>query len=205
LSLNQKIAITGNIGSGKSTVCRIFETMKVPVYNSDIRAMILTHIEPQIISVYKQIFGKDIYKYGFLDRKKCAATLFNNRELLKKVEEVVFPAIIKDFETWCEEYEHQTLLFESALLFESKMSKMFDQIIFVSAPEALRIQRVMKRDNISSQEVQNRIDNQWKEKEKIGLCDYVIVNDDIKPVIPQILGFVGTNFQKKFFDSTTIH
>ena len=182
-----KIAITGNIGSGKSTVCKIFEILKIPVYCSDIRAMVLSHIKPEIISVYKQIFGDDVYSYGFLDRKKVSETLFKQKELLKKVEDVVHPAIIEDFEYWCEEIDSPIVLFESALLFEKDIYKFFDKNILVTAPENIRINRVMKRDNLSEQDVIYRIDNQWSEEKKIPLSNYIIINDDTTAVIPQVL------------------
>ena len=182
-----KVAITGNIGSGKSTVCRIFETLKIPVYYSDIRAMILAHTDPEIISVYKKLFGSDIYSYGFLDRKKISETLFKQKEVLKEIEAVVHPAIIKDFKIWCDEIDRPMVLFESALLFECSMFHLFDKIILVTAPETLRIKRVMKRDVISEQDVLDRINNQWKEEKKQDLSHYIVRNDETTPVIPQVL------------------
>lgn len=182
-----KIGITGNIGSGKSTICHVFEVLNVPVYYSDLRAKKLINSDPEIMSVYKRIFGSGIYIDGLLDRKQVAETLFNNKKLLKEVEIAVHPAVMQDFDRWNEEQQSRFVLYESAILFEKGNNRFMDKTIFVSAPEQLRIKRVMKRDNVSKEAVYARIRNQWKEEEKIKISDFVIVCDDITPVIPQVL------------------
>jgi len=183
----QKIGITGNIGSGKSAVCRIFEALDIPVYYSDIKAKELINTDPEIISVYKKKFGDDIYIKGQLDRKRVSETLFKQKELLKDIEAVVHPAVIKDLEEWTHKQKSPFVLYESAIIFESGYFDFLDKIIFVSAPENLRIKRIMKRDGVSKENVYARIENQWYENQKIHLCDYIIVCDDIKPLIPQVL------------------
>jgi len=182
-----KIGITGNIGSGKSTVCRIFETLKIPVYYSDNKAKELIHTNPEIISAYKQFFGNDIYNKGQLDRKRVSETLFKQKELLKNIEAVVHPAVVEDFQQWTCKQQSPFVLYESAIIFESGYYDLLDKIIFVSAPENLRVKRIMKRDGVSKENVYARIDNQWKEEKKIPLSDYVITCDDVNPLIPQVL------------------
>ena len=185
-----KTGITGNIGSGKSSVCRIFEALNIPVYYSDIKAKELIHTDSEIISVYKRIFGKDIYINGQLDTKHVSEIIFKDKKILKEIESVVHPAVIKDFIRWADECQSHLVVYESAILFESGYYNFLDKIIFVSAPENLRIKRVMKRDNVSKNEVCSRINNQWSEEKKISLCDYVIVCDDVIAVIPQVLKLI---------------
>ena len=183
----KKIGITGNIGSGKSTVCHIFEALKIPVYYSDIRAKELIHSDFEIISVYKRIFGNDIFVDEQLDRKRVSETVFKHKELLNEIEAVVHPAVVKDFEKWAQKQHSSFVLYESAIIFESGYYDFLDKIIFVSAPENLRVKRIMKRDGISKENVFLRIENQWKEDKKIPLSDYVLVCDDTNPLIPQVL------------------
>ena len=182
-----KVAITGNIGSGKSTVCRIFETLGIPVYYSDIKAKKLIDSNHEIMSAYKRIFGNGIYIEGDLDRNRVAELIFKNKELLSEIESIVHPAVFKDFEIWSEEQESPIVLHESAILFECKGNNFMDSVIFVSAPENIRIERVMKRDGLSEQEIRSRMNNQWGEEQKIPLSHYVIKCDGYTPVIRQVL------------------
>ena len=182
-----KIGLTGNIGSGKSTVCQIFEAFNVPVYYSDIKAKELIQTDTVLISFFRKIFGNDIYTNQQLDTKKVSEIIFKQKELLQEIENAVHPAVMKDFERWTQNQKTSIRIFESAILFEKGYFQFFDKIIFISAPEKLRIERVMNRDSLTKKEVINRINNQWKEEKKISLCDYVIVCDDVSPVIPQFL------------------
>ena len=182
-----KVGITGNIGSGKSMVCRIFETLKIPVYYSDIMAKKLIDSNHEIMSAYKRIFGNGIYIEGELDRKRVAELIFKNKELLSEIESIVHPAVFKDFERWSEEQKSPIVLHESAILFECGGNDFMDKVIFVSASESIRIERVMKRDGLSEQEIRSRIKNQWSEEQKIPLSHYVINCDGSTPVIPQVL------------------
>jgi dephospho-CoA kinase len=182
-----KVGITGNIGSGKSTVCRIFEALSIPIYYSDSEAKRLINTDTDIMSVYKRICGSDIYSDGLLDRRKAAEILFNDAELLYEVEQVVHPVVRCHFERWAAVQPAPFVLQESAVLFENGGNLFFDKIIFVSAPEPLRIQRVMKRDGWSEDAIRNRINRQWNEEDKISLSDFIIVCDDVQAIIPQVL------------------
>jgi len=183
----QKIGVTGNIGSGKSTVCRIFETLEIPVYYADAMAKKLINSDPEIMSAYRRIFGNGIYIDGQLDRKRIADLIFEDKSLLSEIENIVHPAVYKDFEQWSEKQESTIVMHEAAILFESGGDVFVDKIIFVSAPENLRIERVMKRDGLSEQEIRNRIKNQWSEERKIPMSHYVIKCDGCTPVILQVL------------------
>jgi dephospho-CoA kinase len=183
----KKIGITGNIGSGKSSICHIFEALNIPVYYADIKAKELINKNPEIISVYKKVFGNDIFFNGQLNTKSAAEKIFKQKEILNEIEAVVHPAVIKDFMQWSENQQSLLVIYESAILFESRYYDFLNKIIFISAPENLRIKRVMNRDNVSKNDVINRINNQWSEEKKISLCDYVIVCNDVIPVIPQVI------------------
>ena len=189
-----KTGITGNIGSGKSSVCRIFEALNIPVYYSDIKAKELIHTNTEIISVYKRIFGKDIYIDGQLNTKYVSEIIFKDKQILKEIESVVHPAVIKDFIKWADKSQSPHVVYESAILFESGYYNFLDRIIFVSAPENIRIKRVMKRDNISKEDVYLRINNQWSEEKKISFCDDIIVCDDVMPLIPQVIKLINNEW-----------
>ena len=187
----QKIGITGNIGSGKSTVCRVFETLGIPVYYADAMAKKLIDSNSEIMSAYRRIFGNGIYIEGQLDRKRIADLIFEDKTLLAKIEGIVHPAVYKDFEQWSEKQKTSVVMLEAAILFESGGNKFVDKVIFVSSPENLRIERVAKRDRLSEQEIRNRIKNQWSEEQKIPMSHYVIKCDERTPVIPQVLEIYG--------------
>ena len=187
----QKIGITGNIGSGKSTVCRVFETLGIPVYYADAMAKKLINSDSEIMSAYRRIFGNGIYIEGQLDRKQVADLIFEDKTLLAEIENIVHPAVYKDFEQWSEKQKSPIVMHEAAILFESGGDKFVDKVIFVSASENLRIERVMKRDGLSEDEIRNRIKNQWSEERKIPMSHYVIKCDECTPVIPQVLEVYG--------------
>lgn len=183
-----KIGITGGIGSGKSMVCEIFKKIGVPVYHADHEARNLMASNAQIIDQLTRIFGKKIYRQNKLDREKLAALIFNDEEKIQKVNSIVHPIVFEHFFSWVELFKEYTYVIkEAAILFESGADKHLDKIITISAPEALKIKRVMERDNVIESEVRNRMKNQLDEEEKIKRSDYVIINDDKQLLIPQIL------------------
>ena len=183
-----KIGLTGGIGSGKSVVAKVFNSLGVPVYHADERAKQLMQNEQQIIDQLIRILGKDIYQEGRLNRKKMASIIFSKPDLLKQVNEIVHPFVLKDFEGWAEkQFNKPYVLAEAAILFESGMHKTIDYTIAVAAPEELRITRIMNRDGVSREQVQQRMNNQLPEKEKIKMAGFVIYNDDTQFVLPQVL------------------
>ncbi len=182
-----KIGITGSIGSGKSTVCRIFEQLGLPVYYSDKRAKELIHVNKEIITLYKRLFGSDIYSSGQLDRQRVAGIIFSNPGCLKEVEQLVHPIVRMDFEKWMKKQDSGIVLNEAAVLFESGGYKFMDAVITVTAPEALRLERVKRRDGLSEDEIRARMELQWPDDKKCSLSQVVIVCDDVQMVIPQVL------------------
>lgn len=184
-----KVGITGGIGAGKSTVARVFEKLGVPVYYADHRAKALMVENAKLIEQIKETFGDDIYKDGELDRAKLAQVVFNNPHKLEKLNKLVHPTVREDFIAWASKHKTKPyVLEEAAILFESGAYKLMDKIIAVTSPQDMRIERVMKRDNITREAVLARMANQWKDEEKIALSDYIVQNDNSKLVIPQVLG-----------------
>jgi dephospho-CoA kinase len=183
-----KVGITGGIGSGKSTVCKVFELFGVPVYYADDEAKKLlntTTVQQQIIAA----FGNEIINSNCeIERPKLAAIVFNNKEKLQKLNSIVHPAVAKHFEEWLAIHSNSKyILKEAAILFESGSYSQVDKIISVVAPVDIRISRTMKRDNISKELVLQRMQNQISDEEKIKRSHFVIHNDESQLVIPQII------------------
>ncbi|MDR3245091.1 MAG: dephospho-CoA kinase [Prevotellaceae bacterium] len=184
-----KVGLTGGIGSGKSIVCKIFALLGVPVYQADIAAKKLYDSDDKLRNDLKSLFGNDLYNSsGILDRQKLAEIIFSDKENLKKVNELVHPAVIKDFLGYISLAPVNTsyVIHEAAILYEAKMEKMFDVIINVQAPENLKIERAVSR-GANEKDVRQRIAAQWPDKLKTELSDYNIINDNKTPVLPQIL------------------
>jgi len=184
-----KIGITGNIGSGKTTVSKIFEILGIPVFYADEAAKKVMVDDPQLIEDIKIAFGDVSYfEDGTLNRKHIAAIVFNNDEQLTKLNSIVHPATFRAFDAWVKTVSNVPyVLKEAALLFESDSYKMCDYNIMVQAPLEMRINRVMKRDGLSREEIEKRNSFQFSEEKKTSLADYVIKNDDTQLVIPQVL------------------
>lgn len=184
----KKIGLTGGIGSGKSTVAEIFSRLGVPVFVSDRVAASLQENNEALKSDIIRIFGAEIYPDGKLNRKKLAGLVFTDKKKLEQLNAVVHPAVQKAFEKFCAENKQaKFVLKESAILFEIGDDKNLDGMIVVSAPDALRIKRVMLRDGIEEEAVRQRIKNQMKQEDKIKKADYVILNDEQQLLIPQVL------------------
>ena len=184
-----RIGITGGIGSGKTTVCQIFEKIGIPVYYADPRARELMYRNKELKLKLKSILGSNSYhKNGRPNRPYIANKIFNNQELLHRVNSLVHPAVHADANQWMKMHKsHPYILYEAALLVENGSFKNMDRNIVVTAPEKLRIQRVMKRDKLSEDDVIERLKNQLPEEQKIKIADFIIVNDGNKTLIPQII------------------
>jgi len=182
-----KIGLTGGIGSGKSTVARIFEVLGIPVYYADEAAKKLMTENEELKIAIINTFGKDAYNNGNLNREYIAGQVFNDPEKLQFLNSLVHPATIKDAFEWFQNQEAPYVIKEAALIFESGSNKDLDYIIGVRSPIDIRIRRAMNRDNISEEQVRDRINKQMDEEEKLQLCHYVIVNDEQQMVIPQVL------------------
>ncbi|MCB0508382.1 MAG: dephospho-CoA kinase [Bacteroidetes bacterium] len=184
-----KVGITGGIGSGKTTVCKIFSTLGIPIYYADERAKELMVTNPTIIQSLKEIFGEDVYfENGKLNRPYLASKVFQDKQLLQQLNAVVHPAVFDDTAKWYQQHQDKPYtIYETAIMFESGSYKLLDKIITVFAPIEERISRIIKRDNISREEVLARIDKQLPEEIKIEKADFVIHNDLSEPLIIQVL------------------
>lgn len=184
-----KVGITGNIGSGKTTVSKIFEVLGIPVFYADDAAKNVMVNDPVLIDAIKGTFGKISYfDDGTLNRKHIAAIVFNNEAELDKLNAIVHPATFRAFDNWLPKHQNAPyILKEAALLFESNSYKMCDKTIMVAAPLEMRIKRVMLRDGLPEEEILKREARQFTEEKKLKLADYSINNNEKELVIPQVL------------------
>ncbi|MEO7800362.1 MAG: dephospho-CoA kinase [Ginsengibacter sp.] len=181
------IGLTGAIGSGKSTVARIFETLGIPVYYADNIAKRLMQENLKLVDKITDVFGNDAYNNGLLNRKFIADIVFSDEAKLKELNAIVHPATLADAELWINAQSSPYIIKEAALLFESGSNQMLDYIIGVQANTALSIQRVIQRDHVTEQDVLSRMQKQMDVKEKLSKCDFIIINDETKALIPQVL------------------
>ncbi len=184
-----KVGITGGIGSGKSTVCKIFEVLGIPIYYADDRAKWLMTNKDNVVEGVTQLFGKEAYlEDGALNRAYIASIVFNDQEKLEKLNQIVHPAVWLDGEEWNEENkEAPYTLKEAALLFESGGYQLMDKMICVYAPKEERLKRVMKRDGAKKEEVIARMDKQWDDEKKMELSDFIIHNHGSHSLIRQVI------------------
>jgi dephospho-CoA kinase len=182
-----KVGITGGIGSGKTTVTKIFETLGIPIYYADDAAKRLMNEDAAIKTQLVQHFGAATYKDGLLDRSYLSAQVFGDKEKLELLNSIVHPVTIADAASWMQQQTAPYAIKEAALIFESGMQKELDYVIGVYAPVALRIFRSMKRDGSSKEKVLARMNQQMDEDIKMKLCDTVITNDERQAVLPQVM------------------
>ncbi|MGE0020996.1 MAG: dephospho-CoA kinase [Draconibacterium sp.] len=181
------VGITGGIGSGKSTVCKIFRLLGVPVFEADLVAKDIMNSSKTVITKLSAWFGDDIYTNGLLNRKKLASYIFESEEWLQKVNALVHPLVRDEFLRWKNSQEVPYTIYEAAILFESGFYQLMDVNILVTAPEQLRIERVKERDNLTAEHILARMAKQWTDVEKRKLASAEIVNDNSTLIIPQIL------------------
>lgn len=182
-----KVALTGGIGSGKSTVAKIFATLGAPVYYADKQAKFLMETSATLRQKIKDHFSENAYQNGKLNTRFLADAIFQQKEKMELLNSLVHPYTIKDGQEWMQQQKYPYAIKEAALIFESGSQGDYDLIIGVQAPYALRIHRTMKRDGIEREKVLERMDNQLDERIKIKLCDIIIVNDDQQFLIPQVI------------------
>lgn len=175
-----KVGITGGIGSGKSTVCAILEEMGVAVYNSDARAKELMTTSATLREAIVARFGAVCYTSEGLNRGYLAERVFGDAAELAALNSLVHPAVMADFEVWAERQEGSYVVFESAILFESGLEQRVDMAVAVLSPEELRIERAMRRDGASREQVVARIRRQLSDDERADRAKYAIVNVDLE-------------------------
>ena len=183
-----KVGITGGIGSGKSTACKVFKVLGIPVFEADLVARQLMNSNKKVRDQLVHVFGAAVYLPDqTIDRKHLAGIVFNNPSLLAQLNAIVHPAVINAFHNWVLNQHSHYLIHEAAILFESGFYKLMDKTITVATDVEQRIQRVMKRDGTSEEQVRQRIRNQWTDEQRIKLADFVIGNNDNELIIPQIV------------------
>jgi dephospho-CoA kinase len=182
-----KIGLTGGIGSGKTTVAKVFETLGIPVYYADDAARRLLNTNEELKEKMIHHFGDGVYIKGELNRKYLADIVFNNKEKLDLLNSLTHPITIQDAEEWMNRQTAPYAIKEAALLFESGAAEKLDYIIGVYAPQHIRVKRVMDRDHLSTEEVVKRISRQIDEEMKMKLCNFVITNNGQQLVLPQVM------------------
>ena len=185
-----KIGITGGIGSGKTTVCQVFETFGIPVFYADRAAKAAMTGDETLVTSIKDHFGAGSYHPdGKLNNQYLAGMVFQEQAALETLNSLVHPAVFKAFDKWAEEWAGHTpyVLKEAALLFESGSYQQCDKNILVTAPAELRIQRVMQRDAVTSDQVRARMDKQFSDEQKEKMADYLIYNTEKESIILQVM------------------
>ncbi|WP_421753347.1 dephospho-CoA kinase [Croceimicrobium sp.] len=181
------VGLTGGIGSGKTTVAQIFEHLHVPVFVADEESKKLLDRDADLQTQLVDWLGPELIKEGRVDRAYMASRIFKDEELLKKVNALIHPAVGRAFQTWYQKQKAPYIIREAAILFESGTHKDCAKVIVVTAPEELRLQRVMKRSGESQDQVKARMAKQWPQEKKEALADYIIHNDHQEMLIPQVL------------------
>ncbi|MEJ5145752.1 dephospho-CoA kinase [Sphingobacterium sp. MYb388] len=190
-----KVGIAGGIGSGKTIICHVFKVLGIPVYNADLEAKLIMNKSDQVRLAVMQEFGDEAYSNGVLNRAFLAAQVFNDAAKLAQLNRIVHPAVIQAAEDWADAQTAPYSLKEASILFESGSYKKVDYSILVTAPIEIRIARVMERDQVTREQVLARMNNQMSDEEKTKLADFVIINDRITPIIPQVMA-LHHQFQK---------
>jgi dephospho-CoA kinase len=187
-----KIGITGGIGSGKSTVAKVFEVLGIPVYYADEAARRVMNEDEEVRRQIIEHFGASSYKNNQLDRAYIGSQVFNDKKKLELMNSLVHPATIRDSEHWMQQQTTPYAIKEAAIIFESGTQDQYDYIIGVTAPVSLRLLRAMKRDGSTREQVLARMEKQIQDVIKMRLCDFVIYNDEQQAIIPQVIKLHNT-------------
>lgn len=190
-----KIGLTGGMGSGKTTVSKIFSVLGIPVFYADEAAKAIMNENAALKEGIINLFGKEAYTNNILNRKYISGIVFKDKFKLEQLNALVHPITIAAADEWANAQSSAYIIKEAALMFESPAAANLDYVIGVYAPQHLRLQRVMNRDNVSREAVLARMNNQLDETIKMKLCDFVIVNDEQTAVLPQVL-----DLHKKFLE-----
>lgn len=182
-----RVGVTGGIGSGKSSVCKVFNALGIPVFEADEEARKITETDNHVRERLNEIAGTDLYNTGSLNRKLLASLIFNNRDMLQEVNRLIHPVVFKTFNEWALLQDAPYVIMEAAILFESGGDKLVDKVVVVTAPDKERIERVTSRSGMSTREVSDRIRNQFTQKEISSRADYVISNGDSDLILPAII------------------
>lgn len=182
----KKIGIAGGIGSGKSIVGRILEAMNFPVYYSDEQSKNIVDSDPEIRKQLIALIGTEVYLNDKLNRPFLAERIFKDDTLIQKVNAIIHPKVRQQFSNWAEAQKSTIVFNEAAILFETGAYQLMDATILVTAPLELKIERVIKRDRLTREQVLERMSKQWSDDQKNPLADFVVVNDDTQPLLKQV-------------------
>ena len=182
-----KVGITGGIGSGKSMVCRVFSTLGIPIFYADDAARYVMEHDIEIIQNIKALFGSEAYIGATLNRTHIAAIVFQNKGKLAQLNALTHPATIRYGQEWMQQQQAPYIIKEAAIFFETGSDKDMDVMLGVFAPVDLRINRTLHREGMNTEKIKERIALQMDEVEKMKRCDYVITNDEVQAVLPQVL------------------
>jgi len=182
-----RLGVTGGIGSGKSTVCKTFNVLGIPVFSADEEGRIITDSDPELRDSLNELIGEDMFASGQLDREKLASLIFNDSELLSRVNMLVHPRVLNKYNDWCSRQTSDYIIFEAAILFEAGAEQKVDMTLAVTAPLEERVKRVMERNKMSREQVMERVNNQISDDEIIRRSDFHINNADNEMIIPRVL------------------
>ena len=174
------LGLTGGIGSGKTTVAKMFLELGIPVYIADDRAKKLMQSDLQVQKDIISLFGKEAYENGNLNRAYIAEKVFGDKDLLEELNAVVHPAVGKNFEEWKKNQTTPYVVYEAAILFEKGGYKKCDKNLLITAPREMKIQRIISRDQATPAQIEARMDHQWPDEKKVKLADFVIQNEDLE-------------------------
>ena len=184
-----KVGITGGIGSGKSSVCKMLALRGVPIYDSDSRAKQLMVTDAELVRLVSQRFGADVYVDGMLNRQVLAARVFTDKDALAELNSMVHPAVMRDFERWAAEQQTAYVVMESAIIFEAGLDDKLDAVVAVMAPRSLRLERAMQRDGATREQIEERMRTQLSDDELARRAKYAIVNislDELDEEVEQL-------------------
>ena len=183
------IGITGGIGSGKTTITKYIESLGYPIYIADDEAKKLLDLE-EVINEIRKTFGEEVIENNLVDKKKLATFVFGNKDKLKQLNEIIHPKVRQHFINWVKQINSEIVFKEAAILFESGAYKDCDYRKLVTAPEDVRVERVIKRDNTTKEDIIKRIRSQWSDEDKAKLSNYVINNIDLEESKKQIIKII---------------
>jgi dephospho-CoA kinase len=183
-----KLGVTGGIGSGKTTVCKVFAVLGIPVFSADVEAKRIQDNNRDLQKKINSLAGKDLFASGKLDRSEMAKLIFSNKDLLEKVNSIVHPAVFKYFREWAASQDSPYSVMEAAILFESGASRMMDRIVTVVTPMEERIERLIRGNKFTREQITERVKNQIDDESRIKQSDYVIYNSENDMIIPAVLG-----------------
>lgn len=183
-----KVGLTGGIGSGKSLVARLFASLGIPVFYADHEARTLMHTHQGIVNQLQALFGSAIYSGGQLNKSLLAEIIFSNPAAREQVNQIVHPVVFDHFNNWIIQHsDYPYVIKEAAILFETGANAALDKVIVVSAPEALRYVRIVRRDGLTASRIRERMQAQWPDERKLALADFILINDEVQLVMPQVL------------------